>query len=65
MMTSVIMHERIVTTQAKAKVLMPMLNSLFFFTRKNTYQSRRKVNSLIRTQQARDKLLTTLTKYYA
>jgi len=64
MMTSLIEHERIRTTVGKAKVLTPMINSLFYQAKRNTWQSKLKIQSLIRTKFAQQKLMTNLVRQY-
>ena len=65
MATSLFEHERIVTTEAKAKELRPFAERLITLARRGDLQARRKAARRIRDKQALRKLFDTLGPRYA
>ena len=64
MATSLIMHEQISTTLAKAKVLRPYLEKLVTTARTDDLSARRKLFSILRSNVAVSKLIDILGKRY-
>src|SRR5271157_6002706 len=60
LMTSVIEHERIVTTVPKAKAVRPLVDKMITLAKKDTLHSRRQAASELRTPAAVKKLFDTL-----
>eukprot|EP00567_Pseudictyota_dubia_P005442 CAMPEP_0197438402 /NCGR_PEP_ID=MMETSP1175-20131217/5416_1 /TAXON_ID=1003142 /ORGANISM="Triceratium dubium, Strain CCMP147" /LENGTH=157 /DNA_ID=CAMNT_0042968127 /DNA_START=168 /DNA_END=641 /DNA_ORIENTATION=+ len=65
MATSLIKHERIVTTVAKAKELRKLADNLIGFGKKGTVQARRQANAIIREKPMVTKLFEVLGPRYA
>lgn len=59
-MTSLIEHERIETTVAKAKELRRVADRMITYGKKNTIMAHRKVNAFVQTREARKKLMVDL-----
>ena len=64
LMDQIIIHEKITTTCAKAKAVWPILNSLLNFAKKKTPYAYQKVNSTLRTPQAKSKVFHKLVLRY-
>jgi ribosomal protein L17 len=64
MFTSLIIHEKITTTYARARVLLPMANSFFAKALKNNYSSYKVLGSFVRTRAALNKLTNQLRLQY-
>ena len=64
MAVSLVMHEQIKTTLAKAKVLRPYVERLVTKARVGTLSARRDIISRIRDKKATDKLLSVLSDRY-
>lgn len=64
MAASLIIHERIVTTEARAKVLLPIVNRIFSRAIKNTPISRGKVAAWLKQKTAINKLYDNLLERY-
>lgn len=64
MAVSLVMHEQIKTTLAKAKLLRPYIERLVTTARKNTLSARRDVISRIKDKKAADKLVSVLADRY-
>src|SRR6187401_2545399 len=60
MANSVFLHERIVTTPAKAKVVKPFVEKIITLAKKDTLQHRRMVFAALRDKQMTAKLFETL-----
>ncbi len=61
---SLVLHERITTTEAKAKELRPYVEKLVTKGKKNTLSARRDIVSAIRSETGAKKIVETLaTKY--
>jgi large subunit ribosomal protein L17 len=65
MVASLFLHERIKTTQAKAKSLVPFANRLFFKSLNKNISNGIKAHDLIRVRAANYKLFTHLKYKYA
>lgn len=59
------MHERISTTEAKAKALRPFVERLVTYAKKNTLASRRLTVAKLGDQEAMKKLFTVIASRYA
>ena len=64
MSTSLIMHEQIKTTLAKAKLLRPVVEKYITIAKKGDLSSRRRLFSFLRSQLAVAKLLNVLSSRY-
>lgn len=65
MVTSLVEHERIVTTVAKAKEVQSMAEKLITTAKKeNVVHARRQINKIVQTDQAATKLLNVLKQRY-
>jgi large subunit ribosomal protein L17 len=62
---SLVLHERITTTEAKAKELRPFVEKLVTESKKNTLAGRRNVVTRLGSQEAVKKLHETLAPRYA
>lgn len=62
---SLVMHERISTTEAKAKELRPFIERLVTYAKKNTLASRRLTQTRLGDKDAVKKLFTTIGPRYA
>lgn len=62
---SLVMHERISTTEAKAKELRPFIERLVTYAKKNTLASRRLTQTRLGDTEAVKKLFTTIGPRYA
>ncbi|HEX2792237.1 MAG TPA: 50S ribosomal protein L17 [Candidatus Paceibacterota bacterium] len=65
LMRSLIIHERISTTEAKAKELRPAIEKLVSHARKDTVANRRLVASRLDDDEATAKLFTAIAPRYA
>lgn len=65
LMRSLIIHERISTTEAKAKELRPHIEKLVTRARKDTVANRRLVTARLGDDEAVDKLFTAIAPRYA
>ncbi len=63
--TSLFQHERIVTTQAKAKELRPFAERLITFARRGDLHSRRQVERRIRDRKVADRLFKEIGPRFA
>lgn len=62
---SLVMHERISTTEAKAKALRPFVERLVTYAKKNTLATRRLTVAKLGDQEAMKKLFTAIAPRYA
>jgi len=64
LITSVITHNRIRTTESKAKAVKPFLEKVITMAKKNTDAARRMLSSEVMTDEARNKLNTELVERF-
>ena len=64
LMTSLVMHDHIITTEAKAKELRPRIERLITKAKKQTLVSRRSVRRVLYTEAATKKLFETIAPRY-
>ena len=62
--TSVVLHENVKTTKAKAKVVRPMVERMITLAANNTIHARRELMKVLRTKGAVDKMLDVLGPRY-
>ncbi len=64
MVTSLLEHEQIETTEAKAKVLRRLADQMITLGKRGTLHARRQASSVIRSEDVTSKLFSTLAERY-